>query len=61
MGEFDLSFWPSVDKKLFADLRTRRFVASHENVIILGPLGVGKTHIAIGLDTEAVRMRYSAY
>lgn len=38
-----------------------RFVANHENVIILGPLGVGKTHIAIGLGMEAIRAGYSAY
>ena len=61
LDEFDLSFQPSVDKRLFADLRTLRFVANHENVIVLGPPGVGKTHIAIGLGLEAIRAGYSAY
>ena len=61
LDEFDLSFQPSIDKRLFADLRTLRFVANHENVIVLGPPGVGKTHIAIGLGMEAIRAGYSAY
>lgn len=61
LDEFDLSFQPSIDKRLFSDLRTLRFVANHENVIVLGPPGVGKTHIAIGLGMEAIRAGYSAY
>jgi len=38
-----------------------RFLANGENVILLGPPGVGKAHIAIGLGIDAIRAGYSAY
>ena len=61
LEDFDLSFQPSIDKAVFDDLRTLRFVAEAENVILLGPPGVGKTHLAIGLALEAIKAGYSAY
>jgi len=61
LEDFDVSFQPSIDKAVFDDLRTLRFVAEGENVILLGPPGVGKTHIAIGLALEAIKAGYSAY
>ena len=61
LEEFDPSFQPSIDKKVFADLRSLRFIANDENVILLGPPGVGKTHIAVGLGIEAIKAGYSAY
>jgi DNA replication protein DnaC len=61
LEDFDLSFQPSIDKAVFDDLRTLRFVSEAENVILLGPPGVGKTHIAIGLALEAIKAGYSAY
>ncbi len=51
----------SIDKNVLDDLRTLRFLANGENVILLGPPGVGKTHIAIGLGIDAIRAGYSAY
>jgi DNA replication protein DnaC len=38
-----------------------RFVANAENVVFLGPPGVGKTHLAVGLGMIAARCRYSTY
>ncbi|MCE5296807.1 MAG: IS21-like element helper ATPase IstB [Euryarchaeota archaeon] len=61
LEDFDIGFQPSIDKAVFDDLRTLRFVAEAENVILLGPPGVGKTHIAIGLAMEAIKAGYSAY
>lgn len=61
LEDFDLDFQPSIDKAVFDDLRTLRFVAEAENVILLGPPGVGKTHLAIGLAMEAIRTGHSAY
>lgn len=61
LDDFDISFQPSIDKAVFDDLRTLRFMKEAENVILLGPPGVGKTHIAIGLAMEAIRAGYSAY
>ncbi len=47
MAEFDLAFQPSIDRTVFDDLMTLRFVHNQENVIFLGPPGVGKTTLAM--------------
>lgn len=51
---FDFRFQPSVDHKLVRELATAGFLTLAENVLILGPPGVGKTHLAIGLGRAAV-------
>ena len=43
------------------ELKTLRFIDRAENVIFLGPPGVGKTHLAVGLAVEALRQGYTAY
>jgi DNA replication protein DnaC len=54
LDQFNFSFQPSVDKKVIRELSTLAFVDRAENVIILGPPGVGKTHLAIALGVKAV-------
>ena len=54
LEEFDFRFQPSVDQKLVRELATGRFIANAENVLIFGPPGVGKTHLAIALGRAAV-------
>src|SRR3974377_2762 len=50
---YDFTFHPQLDKKAVMELFDLTFVAKHENVIFLGPPGVGKTHLAIALAVKA--------
>jgi DNA replication protein DnaC len=60
LEQFDFAFQPSVDQSQIRELRTLRFVHEAGNVVLLGPPGVGKTHLAIALTVEAVRAGFSA-
>jgi DNA replication protein DnaC len=46
LEEFDCSFQPELDPKRLAELKSPRFVEKHLSALLLGPPGVGKTHIA---------------
>jgi DNA replication protein DnaC len=52
---FDFSFNPKLNKAQLFDLATCQFVARHENVLVYGPTGVGKSHLAQALAHEACR------
>lgn len=54
LADFDYKAQPSVDQKLVRELTTGRYVVGAENVLLFGPPGVGKTHLAIGLGRAAV-------
>jgi DNA replication protein DnaC len=58
LDEFDASFQPELDPKRLAELRSLRFVQNKVSTLILGPPGVGKTHLAVGLAMEALRAGY---
>ncbi len=53
LADFDFSFQPSIRREQLDSLAELGFVERKENVIFLGPPGVGKTHLAIGLAIAA--------
>jgi len=57
--QFDFSFQPSLDKRQVRELAGLSFVERAHNVVLLGPPGVGKTHLAVALGVKAVEAGYS--
>jgi DNA replication protein DnaC len=61
LEEFDFSFQPSLDKKTINGLASLKFAHNAENVVLLGPPGVGKTHLAISIGLVAVKDGLTTY
>lgn len=59
LEDFNLDHLPSLRRDVLAHLATGTFVAKADNVILLGPPGLGKTHLAIGLGIKAAHAGYS--
>ncbi|MFI7019311.1 IS21-like element helper ATPase IstB [Streptomyces sp. NPDC050164] len=61
LEDYDFSFQPDLDPRKVKDLATLSFVEDKANVALLGPPGVGKTHIAVALAVAGCRAGYSIY
>jgi DNA replication protein DnaC len=59
--QFDFSFQPSIDERQVRELRSLRFIHEASNVILLGPPGVGKTHLSVALAEAAIQSGFGAY
>ncbi len=61
LDTFDYSMQPGLDRRLIEELATGRFLSEGRNVILLGPPGVGKTHLAIGLGVLTAERGHRVY
>lgn len=61
LADFDLDAAAGIDRSLLAELGTCRYLETATNVLLIGPPGVGKTHIATGLGHAAVQAGYRTY
>jgi len=61
LDEFDYSFQTTITKKQINSLMDFSFIDNRENIIFIGPPGVGKTHLSIGIAGKAIDAGYKAF
>ena len=61
LSDFDFDYQPSINKQEIMELNTLGFLDRHENILFVGPSGVGKTHLATSIGITAAKKRYSVY
>ena len=61
LDDFDFRFQPSIDQRQVRELATLTFINEAANVLFLGPPGVGKTHLAVGLGLRAIEQGHGVY
>lgn len=60
LKDFDWAFNPKIPKTRIVELACGRFVAQHDDVLLIGPPGLGKSHIATAIAIGAIRAGYRA-
>lgn len=58
LEEFDFKFQPQLNKRLIFDCATCEYIRKRENLVFIGPPGVGKTHLALALGMKALEQGY---
>jgi DNA replication protein DnaC len=61
LDSFEFDAQPSLERRVINELQTVAFVERAENIVFLGPPGVGKTHLAIGLGMRALQAGHRVY
>ena len=60
LSDFDFTFNPKIPKAKLLELATGRFIATHGNLLLIGPPGTGKTHAVTAIAIGAIRAGYRA-
>lgn len=61
LAQFDFSAAPGVNRTLIQDLSTCAYLTRHENILLCGPTGVGKSHLANALAIEALKRDFRVF
>jgi len=61
LAQFDFLAAPGVNRTLIQDLATCAFIPRHENILLCGPTGVGKSHLANAIAIEALKRDYRVF
>lgn len=61
LEDFDFGFQPSVNEQEMREYTSLGFLEKNENIVFLGPSGVGKTHLATSIGIAAAKKRVSTY
>ena len=61
LTEFDFSFQPSIEERVIRELAGLAFLERKENLLFLGPPGVGKSHLAVALGVEVLLQGFAVY
>jgi len=59
LDDFDFGFNPSINRQQIKQLATSAFLANHENILMIGPPGVGKTHLTTAFSINAIHQGFS--